>query len=701
MSIDTLPADQLPHTVGPTNSAQLLLELLQLADRSQRETAEFQVTPAEGIVCPWTLKRLLAALALRDEATVLHARRVALLSVGIATHLGWDDDAVSKLEVAALLHDVGKLGIPDHILHKPGRLNPDEVEYVLLHHHIAVDLLQACRIDSEIVEMVWASHTHGREATEEASPERGCVSQGARVLAIADAYDSLRNDQVYRKGKSHNEVMRLLNDQSGKPYDRNIVSTFDRWICHEGQSFLAHEAAHRLASTIMPSINALTTRHVSELSHVFSFLYTLESLYDGFCLLDEHSRFVVWNHGMQSLTGMSSQQMIGEAYGRRLLNLSSTKGTPLSDRDCPVNKVISRGVPNFQTLKIENRRAAQWTEVEVQALPLLRQNGTPAGAALIFRDCSPSKQNPGRYRELQQAARRDPLTGVGNRGEMESRLSRMYDGLKGSPVESSPFSLIFLDLDHFKSVNDTYGHATGDRVLVKLTRLIEDELYSGETICRFGGEEFVILCPETRLADAETRAERLRSAVSANELAKPDPVVITASFGVAQIEAGDTIETLIERADQALYDAKKGGRNRVCSRSTTRPTPEQKTAKKSTGELIHIHEFQARVAADMVMFKLSGFVDEAKVSIQSVKPNRIVLHAGSKGLLGGWGKTPERQPVKLVVEIGDPHHDGRWNAEFVKITATITPRCHCRKRDSFETRAQRLVTELRSYFAIG
>ena len=108
------------------------------------------------------------------------------LAVGIAEHLGWDENQLRQIEIAALLHDLGKLGIPNHILHKPGRLSPDEQEFVLLHHYIGVDLLQACRIDKNIVDMIWHAHTQGRVVNEAEAEGREAMPQGARLLAVAD-----------------------------------------------------------------------------------------------------------------------------------------------------------------------------------------------------------------------------------------------------------------------------------------------------------------------------------------------------------------------------------------------------------------------------------------------------------------------------------------------------------------------------------
>jgi diguanylate cyclase (GGDEF)-like protein/PAS domain S-box-containing protein len=685
----------------PMDSSRMLLSLLDLAHDSAEAWAVYGESHVEWAAPPSTLRRLVSALVYRDEATMLHARRVSLLAVGMAKHLGWDESSTSKLEVAALLHDLGKLGIPDHILHKPGRLNPEEQEFVLRFHYIGVDLLQACRIDREIVEIVWSAHTHGRIVTEDASQVRGCVSQGARLLAVADAYDSLRNDQSYRKGKSHDETMRLLTEHSGKEYDRNIVSTLNRWIREEGQSFLANESGRRLADTITGAVDADTIRQAGELSHVFAFLYLLETLYDGFCLVDDQQRFVVWNHGMERLTGIPAQQVLGEPWIRRLLSFQSDKRQPLTDRDCPLQRSLSTGVTLVQNLLVEHRRAGQPREVELQSVPLVSIDGQTRGAALLFRD-SKSRRDNGQYRELQMAARRDPLTGVGNRGELEGRLARMFLARNENRTES-PFSVIFLDLDHFKSINDTHGHAIGDRVLVNLARLVADELYSGETICRYGGEEFVVLCPETDLATAIQRAERLRATLTETELAAPLQLGVTASFGVAQVEEGDGLEQLLHRADEALYDAKRGGRNRTCYKSNdprlVRMMAPAEPAAAPHQPFVHACQFHARVAADMVSIKLAGFIDDNAAELKSVKPNQVDLRVGRGTFFGGWGKTMDRQPVRLVLDISDPQRMGVHASEVSVITATVTPVGRIRRSEVFEARALTVLQQLRAYFA--
>jgi diguanylate cyclase (GGDEF)-like protein len=132
----------------------------------------------------------------------------------------------------------------------------------------------------------------------------------------------------------------------------------------------------------------------------------------------------------------------------------------------------------------------------------------------------------------------------------------------------SSTSVIMLDIDNFKLLNDTYGHALGDRVLVQLAETLQKEARSGDILARWGGEEFLIFLPETRLADAIAIAERMRNKVNAIQLTsiKGEKLLFTASFGVAHtLVTNVSLDELISQADQQLYRAKKQGRNCVCS----------------------------------------------------------------------------------------------------------------------------------------
>jgi diguanylate cyclase (GGDEF)-like protein len=163
-----------------------------------------------------------------------------------------------------------------------------------------------------------------------------------------------------------------------------------------------------------------------------------------------------------------------------------------------------------------------------------------------------------RYRDL---AERDYLTGSLNRATLERRLAAEA---KCAREVDEPLACVFFDLDHFKTVNDRFGHQVGDTALVHVTHVVQSALRMVDTLGRVGGEEFLVLLPGASLAGAREAAERLRSALESTPmLVEGAPVAITASFGVAVLSADESPESLLRRADTAMYQAKRNGRNRV------------------------------------------------------------------------------------------------------------------------------------------
>ncbi len=160
--------------------------------------------------------------------------------------------------------------------------------------------------------------------------------------------------------------------------------------------------------------------------------------------------------------------------------------------------------------------------------------------------------------QLHNLANRDRLTGLLNRHAGEPALS---DVLRTTQISNQPYALILCDIDHFKSVNDSYGHPVGDRVLVEVAQLLQTALRQGDLCFRWGGEEFLILLPRTRIDNAHQLADRLRRVVSS--AAMPEVGSITMSFGVGQAGPGEPPHKLLARVDKALYAAKPLGRDRI------------------------------------------------------------------------------------------------------------------------------------------
>ena len=168
----------------------------------------------------------------------------------------------------------------------------------------------------------------------------------------------------------------------------------------------------------------------------------------------------------------------------------------------------------------------------------------------------------GKYqRKLEVMASTDKLTGAANRQAFEEHFAKV---LTQSVLDGSPISILLMDIDHFKKVNDSHGHNVGDLVIQTLSHLLKGQLGEEELLCRWGGEEFLILLPKCSLSQGGELAERIRGLVAERELSvNGSQINVTISCGVAEYRHAEKAEELINRVDIALYQAKEQGRNRV------------------------------------------------------------------------------------------------------------------------------------------
>lgn len=221
---------------------------------------------------------------------------------------------------------------------------------------------------------------------------------------------------------------------------------------------------------------------------------------------------------------------------------------------------------NPRKLELSDIIGMSQDEMEMHLIEqLAEQNDSQIQSDLLFdlvgRYVDLSKKLKEKIAEVELLSNVDTLTGLytriylGNTFDREDRRYRRYDEL---------FSIILVDIDHFKKVNDTYGHNAGDIVLKKFAEIMQLTTRELDVCARWGGEEFIVLAPKTTLETACKLAERIREAVAENSFEEVGRV--TASFGVTTVVKGDSLVTCTSRADAALYEAKESGRNRVCFR---------------------------------------------------------------------------------------------------------------------------------------
>ena len=200
--------------------------------------------------------------------------------------------------------------------------------------------------------------------------------------------------------------------------------------------------------------------------------------------------------------------------------------------------------------------------VQIRATPLRDESGKIIGAVETFNKGISPEKTERRIRKLQQTALLDPLTTIGNRRHLEGRL-------KVSMVDYHehrfPFGLLFCDIDHFKNLNDTYGHNLGDRVLRMIAQTLRTNIRETDTMGRWGGEEFLVILHDIDANSLLKIGEKLRNLVRNSHLTLPDKRILstTISIGGTLVRDTDTVDSLVDRADRLMYQSKANGRNCV------------------------------------------------------------------------------------------------------------------------------------------
>ena len=287
----------------------------------------------------------------------------------------------------------------------------------------------------------------------------------------------------------------------------------------------------------------------------------IDNLYDGVYFVDRDRVITYWNKGAERITGYSASQTIGRACRENLLNHVTSNGTLLCLNNCPLAAVMEDGNDREAEVFLHHADGHR-VPVVVRASPIRNRNGEIIGAVESFSNNSNMIDTRSKLRALRREATIDSLTGVGNRKFLEGRLSAVIAEYQNS---SSTAGLLFMDVDHFKLVNDTFGHNTGDIVLRMVAKTLRLALRATDTLGRWGGEEFIaILCDVQDLGALEAAAEKVRTLVECSRLDLMEKrLAVTISIGGTLLQAGDTPKQFVQRADALMYLSKQSGRNRV------------------------------------------------------------------------------------------------------------------------------------------
>ncbi len=283
----------------------------------------------------------------------------------------------------------------------------------------------------------------------------------------------------------------------------------------------------------------------------------LDHLGEAVYFVDKERKILYWNRVAEKITGYSSAEVVNSYCYSNLLDHIDEKSCPLCQERCPLAQAMETGQGLEKRIFLRHKDGHR-VPVNVKVAPIFN-GGKTVGAVEVFTDASVVVQVEQLNEELRRLIHIDPLTQIPNRRALMAALDREYQRYKRY---RTPFALIFVDIDHFKRVNDTLGHAVGDRTLQWFSRQITESLRRSDMVARFGGEEFIILLTATEAAAVGSIAESLRQRI-ADSPCPETGAILTASLGATGILPGDSVDSLLERADAAQYISKKEGRNRT------------------------------------------------------------------------------------------------------------------------------------------
>ncbi|MFL6213761.1 MAG: diguanylate cyclase [Blastocatellia bacterium] len=538
-----------------------------------------------------TIEALAIAIDAKDEVTQDHVHRVQIYATGLARLFGLSELEIEALKAGALLHDIGKLAVPDYILNKPGKLTAAEFEKMKVHTTVGAEILERVGFPYPVVPVVRHHHERwdGRGYPDGLRGDEIPIT--ARILTIADSFDSMREDRQYRKAMSRDEAIATLKEGAGSVFDPNIVRAFldqleefeaeirerrvepqieafrrktgdDRRLQHESGP-IAYEkirSAHRevlalynIAQTIGTSLDLRDTFAVFSARLLDILSYTTCILY----LVRQDATEVEAAH----VAGRNSERFRGKriASGIGISGWVVANNHPMHNCDPAVD---------FEAMKVEAGEAYRTATVAP-----LTKDGETLGALAVYSaelECytpdhlrlmeavakllSDAVANSAHHERTETSALTDMLTGLPNARALRYRFEEESDRARR---HRDTFSLMLLDLDGFKAVNDRLGHQAGDQVLRQLVGVMLTQIRSMDFLCRYAGDEFVVIM-QAGAEEAREAALRLQRVIDKHDFGfNGARLTIGLSIGCAGFGLdGESLDELLLAADRAMYSDK-------------------------------------------------------------------------------------------------------------------------------------------------
>jgi diguanylate cyclase (GGDEF)-like protein/putative nucleotidyltransferase with HDIG domain len=553
-----------------------------------------------------TIESLAIAIDAKDQTTHGHVRRTQIYASEMGTLFKLGDKEVQALFAGALLHDIGKLAVPEYILNKPGKLTEAEFAKMKIHPTVGGDILRRVNFPYPVEDIVRYHH----EKWDGSGYPKGLKGEGiplvARIISVVDFYDATRCDRPYRKGMKREDSLALLRSMSSTAFDPRVVETFiehveefDRLIAAEDiqEQVESETAAHDyltktkpdagLASSVLgtPGDDDAGFRSITEAQREVFALHEIAqtigsslNLNDTVSLITNKLRAIVpFDTCIIFVVDDKSGKAVAAHVAGEDANIFSHRrmnvGDGITGWVIANARSMCNASPELDLVGVPEDIARNYRGVLVS--PLLREDGAFGALTLysksrtsystehvrllesVCQHASSALNNALTFEKTKESALIDPLTELPNARGFYMMLEQRIAECQRMSNES--LAVVSMDVDNFKNINDQYGHATGDRVLASVAAVIRKELRQMDILTRYAGDEFVAIMPMASTNMAAAIGERIRNAVESQQFAVRSGklVELGLSLGIACFpDEGDTTEELLTAAARRMQSDK-------------------------------------------------------------------------------------------------------------------------------------------------
>jgi len=580
------------------------LYLAKLAEEKQQVEIEKGNAEEAASLHLRTIESLALAIEAKDQTSHKHLQRVRVFAVGLAKELSFSEDEIEALRAAALLHDIGKLAIPEHIINKPGKLTPEEFEKMKIHPLVGSEILQRVAFPYPVAPIV-RSHHERWDGTGYPDGLKGeQIPRGARVLAAVDCLDALASHRQYRNAMSLDAAMEKVSSMSGSAFDPKIVDAlklhYRKLEILAGTDLIGEDEAMPSADVVAEGTLDVVdgfeqspqplaaTNEADFLSSIASARQEAQTMFElsqdlgnslslgeTLSVLSVRLRKMIPYDSMAVFL-LKDGKLIPELVSGDNFRLLSALNVGLGEGLCgwvaERRKPIVNGNPELEAgyiidpTKFNTLRSALIVPLEglngvVGVLAMYRADRDAFSAdhlrilLAVSSKIALSVENALKYQLAEDSATTDYLTGLPNARSLFLHLSRELSRCRRT---STSLAVMVCDLDNFKQINDLYGHLEGDNLLKDFAGHLKESCRGYDYVARMGGDEFVIVAPGMNAEAANEKASRLNQlAIEAGrKIAGRDLVALSVGTAFCPEDSFD-VERLLEEADRRMYSMKK------------------------------------------------------------------------------------------------------------------------------------------------